>query len=456
METKIINFILKVQVAFMATVLLFIHVGAYGQQIIPRLATPEKGTHLIGDQSVSVNIPDPLVFFDLTWDNSIGQSQAEIQTEGEPLIIKGNGVTPPSNPATFQNRLNDNDVLRLDRPASNRAVTWAGNSISRAYLFGLKQKNAPNFQESTEFTVAGWFYKDENKNNGMRKSILFGDDRFGIFSRGDSLFMTRFIDINTGAYAAQFEQANGTPYAFYNWSPTALDKGSGWYFIGMTQTEWVTRIFVGKGRAQGFTPNTDPIEEFSCNMFILGKQPFVSDGSGSSHILNIVEWGFGSYSTNVSYIDGVDDFAVWGEALTPFQMQAMYECSKNKMPNETGSPCWGTGIANGRVVKVEEEAPSDELTEKIPLIMYPNPLERGQSLTLRFQLETSSDVLLTIHDLSGRLVTKESFDQMGVGIHELEVNSLLGACQCSASSSGVYMVNLRSAEFNETRRVIVK
>jgi hypothetical protein len=77
---------------------------------------------------------------------------------------------------------------------------------------------------------------------------------------------------------------------------------------------------------------------------------------------------------------------------------------------------------------------------------FPNPF--NPSTTIRFDLARSSDVRITIYDITGRQVDLISGKALRPGKYELDWNA-------GSLSSGVYFYTLSASDFVQTRKMIL-
>lgn len=77
---------------------------------------------------------------------------------------------------------------------------------------------------------------------------------------------------------------------------------------------------------------------------------------------------------------------------------------------------------------------------------YPNPF--NPKTNIPFSLNVSSDVTLTVYDITGRKVETQALGVHGVGDHVVEFKS-------DSYSSGIYLYKLSAGEFSQTRSMIL-
>lgn len=77
---------------------------------------------------------------------------------------------------------------------------------------------------------------------------------------------------------------------------------------------------------------------------------------------------------------------------------------------------------------------------------YPNPF--NPSTVISYQLSISSDIVLKVFDISGRLITTLVNDHQVAGKHKVTFNA-------SSLASGIYFYTLKSGEQSQTKRMIL-
>jgi Zn-dependent metalloprotease len=81
---------------------------------------------------------------------------------------------------------------------------------------------------------------------------------------------------------------------------------------------------------------------------------------------------------------------------------------------------------------------------------YPNPFNGKTEIS--FELARSSDVTLSIYDISGRLVYKNTMLNQTAGAHSIIWDSAQSGKELA---SGVYFYNLKTADFNASRKMLL-
>jgi photosystem II stability/assembly factor-like uncharacterized protein len=76
---------------------------------------------------------------------------------------------------------------------------------------------------------------------------------------------------------------------------------------------------------------------------------------------------------------------------------------------------------------------------------YPNPF--NPSTTIKFELPRASEVILSVYDVLGRVVSVLLHDRMEAGVHEVKYDG-------SNLASGVYFYRLHAADFVSTKRML--
>ncbi|MFP9112348.1 reprolysin-like metallopeptidase [Flavobacterium sp. RHBU_3] len=77
--------------------------------------------------------------------------------------------------------------------------------------------------------------------------------------------------------------------------------------------------------------------------------------------------------------------------------------------------------------------------------LYPNP--NNGSFTVQFTSQSQNDVLVMVHDIRGRLVYNNKFDNTGL---------VSGTVNLNNAEQGVYLVTVQDGNRSETRKVVVK
>ncbi len=108
---------------------------------------------------------------------------------------------------------------------------------------------------------------------------------------------------------------------------------------------------------------------------------------------------------------------------------------------------WYYTTSNGMVrMSFDPSLGIDELENPLALGVFPNPA--SDVATVTFETETSSDVVLTITDLSGKVVYSNDMNSV-IGVQNIEINT-------ASFESGVYMVNISSNGNQVTKKLAVK
>lgn len=307
------------------------------------------------------------------------------------------------------------------------------------FFWGLLPYDANNNNKVPEYTVAGWFYKGGGALDKYKHLFAGRSTNF------KSIFALKLLD---ESLSINRQIANGESVDNYNYDlgkEVSLDEGNGWYFVALAQTEFVTRVFTGK-----------PSGAFECKYLFVGQQDYQHAN----------KWSIGaSYRKNAPYsfsIDGCDDFMVWDQKLSKDQLLTLFNCSKNKDPNDSQNPCWGIVVpksqASARVINQQE---NDEVLDTLvmadninpELVVFPNPTKNG-NITVQFHLAEDSPVELVIHDMSGNLILKKTYDVLSSGTQQIKINHLMPECNCM-KSTGIYLVRLRSDQSEKVVKVVV-
>ena len=181
------------------------------------------------------------------------------------------------------------------------------------FLWGILPKTGVN-STFKDFTFALWFYHDPaNMQDGEKRMILYGSDanghKTGILHDKKSIYMRRYVEYERREEGGTLynNAADAVPYDYYQWLPVTLADANdspraGWYFLAMTQTQYITRIFTGH--------LDDPA--LSCRYHQIGNQ----------WLMPMTRWGLGrdftkgtdgqlKFESDLKAVAKIDDFAVW-------------------------------------------------------------------------------------------------------------------------------------------------
>lgn len=130
-----------------------------------------------------------------------------------------------------------------------------------------------------------------------------------------------------------------------------------------------------------------------------------------------------SYIDDTFYVADAVDYISAGNVYT-------YDAAGTFQNNYT------VGILPNGFYKYENSSLSVPVQEQLQLTVYPNPASE------RIFLDTEERVNLSIYDIHGRMVKKETYTANGININDLE--------------SGIYLVNLQQQSKQKTIKIIVK
>ena len=90
---------------------------------------------------------------------------------------------------------------------------------------------------------------------------------------------------------------------------------------------------------------------------------------------------------------------------------------------------------------------TNELTaNNFNLVAYPNPAEN--QTTIAFELENTSDVTITVTDMSGKVMLSEVMINAGAGKNELNIST-------ANFANGMYFLNLSTGNINAQKKIVV-
>lgn len=90
---------------------------------------------------------------------------------------------------------------------------------------------------------------------------------------------------------------------------------------------------------------------------------------------------------------------------------------------------------------------TNELTaNNFNLVAYPNPAEN--QTTIAFELENTSDVTVTVTDMSGKVMLNEVMINAGAGKNELNIST-------ANFANGMYFLNLSTGNINAQKKIVV-
>jgi hypothetical protein len=94
-------------------------------------------------------------------------------------------------------------------------------------------------------------------------------------------------------------------------------------------------------------------------------------------------------------------------------------------------------------------AVSNDLSKSSDIIIYPNPLETGETATIEFKSYTVTDFKLKISDIFGRKIFEKNFQNMYDVSSKIPIKS-------SNLAVGVYIVNIKMVDRILTKKLIVR
>ena len=88
---------------------------------------------------------------------------------------------------------------------------------------------------------------------------------------------------------------------------------------------------------------------------------------------------------------------------------------------------------------------SNENFEFKDFALYPNP--NNGTFSISFTPESSENIEIIVHDISGRNIYNKTFDNSGLFEQELQINSV---------SSGIYFINIQNGENKTIKRIVLE
>ena len=77
--------------------------------------------------------------------------------------------------------------------------------------------------------------------------------------------------------------------------------------------------------------------------------------------------------------------------------------------------------------------------------LYPNP--NNGDFTIQFNSKSTNDIKVNVHDLRGRSIFEQSYENTGIFSQNLALNKL---------QSGVYLVSVLDGDIKVVKRIVVK
>ena len=336
---------------------------------------------------------------------------------------------------------------------------------SAAYLWGLTYGTGDNHNslvdaeidvQKTEYSVAAWFYIDPNANTPevgvstpeteKNEILIFRGGNLGHFGLkvlGDSLFLRQY------RYASNDFKNDDSIYDLYQWEPVRLDD-EGWYFIMLTQTNYVSRVFIGK-------PNSTSL---SCRYLQIGLGTPDLEANVDYFEKDLGSYGFGN-KNNSSQDVGVyiDDIMVWNRQLSAKQAQKLFNCSMTRDPNDPdseGKNCWNESVNTGaRLFESSyEEMGQPEISEP-SLTVYPNPSIDG-NFHIEMDLPDDTPLELVLYDLNGKILFTHEETMVSKGRISLALENIQANCSCAVGdNTGIFILKVVSKFHNESRKLQV-
>lgn len=314
---------------------------------------------------------------------------------------------------------------------------------SSSKLFGYTTGNLPD-----NFTISCWVYVDPSDTQVRKIFYSDSDDsRFGLLHKGKDIFLRRVPSSNTTRFDYRF------------WAPASFDAGTGWYHVifvmgkRSSDNAKYCKLYIGKKPgyvkydATGprvITTTTDPLApDFGGAYAFLGQQSFMN---------TTTQWGFGNgdsndpvHTTNIAAVRRMDDFAVWGIALTDAQAKALYDCQKTSAANS----CWSSSLVDNPVALVVGSSATTEIAN-IGLTVYPNPT--SGDLKVQITEAGAAEAQIRVLDLSGRMLYAQT-SALDAGYTEVVLPDFKTKV---GGNSGLYLLEVITAQQRHVVKVAVK
>lgn len=315
----------------------------------------------------------------------------------------------------------------------NESAYGSIESINFPYSIGPNSVLYKDDQGIKSLTMACWMWFSPTDQSNSKRLIFYGKER------NAATLSVGLLHDNTGKISmvrsVNAMQTSNNYEVLYN-TPVALDAGTGWYFVAFTQTEFTTRVFVGK-----------PDNTFACQLKLQGVQDYSQSPDA----------GIGSPLPQYESVKAVDDLMIWQTALSADQLYHIYHCSHTQSP----MTCWGgeSGTSSTDARKITEipipvTEPPLQVTESM-LEVYPNPSNTGNFI-IDLTVTEDTPVELQIVSLQGSVLLQRN-EQAAKGTHRFALNALDGTCGCSNNpNAGVYLLKVKTNQLSEVRRLVVQ
>lgn len=300
------------------------------------------------------------------------------------------------------------------------------------------------------FTISCWVYVDGTDLYTPRKIFYTdnNDSRFALIHKGADIYLRRTAHNNTTNTDNRFD--------YYFGAPATFDAGTGWYQVILVMGKRAadgakyTKLYVGKpGNVKYDATGPRVIEQYPHDVLASdfgGAYAF----TGVQDFMNtsITEWGMGNaddndpkFSSDIAPVLSMDDFAVWGEALTDMQAFTLFNCQKYSEADE----CWA-----GSTGRIATKPAADTIVKtNTAIIVYPNPVSNQLRVKIP-AIQSTGSIWLTLVDLNGRTLYRKSVPAQKAG-QTLVIDHM----RSHVPTVGIYLLEVVTPGQHKTFKILV-